>query len=440
MTFSRRRFVSGASALGLSSLFLRHNGVLAAPETSPKRLVLFFTPHGTVWPKWRPVGTTSNFTLPYILEPLNPFKSRLNIIDGVGLGGGGPGAPHTRGPAVLFTGSPLADDGTFTRSDCSGGCTFGWNTSLSVDQEIANRLAGVTPYKSLEFGVKCGGGHPGAFISYRGAAQPNAPRTDPIATFNQLFAGKSLTDTQKARTLSRRLDVLGHAQSDLNRLKGRVSGADWQKLSAHANAVSELQASLKAESTALCTPPTLPVQGSQIFKPWATDRQIDMLVASLACGFSRVASFQYRLGENDGGGEGTYDWLGQTDEHHLTTHDASALAQDKISNIYRWYAQRFAYLLQKLDGIPEGDGTLLDHTLVLWGSEIGIGTNHDISNIPFVMAGGGKAGAKLGQSLKFTGGVLNNQLLVSLCHFMGYADVAKFGSFDAGKGPLPGLL
>jgi hypothetical protein len=213
-------------------------------------------------------------------------------------------------------------------------------------------------------------------------------------------------------------------------------------LNAHAQAIADIQRTLQAKAAA-CTNPATPEardEGSPGFRPWAMDRHIELLSASLACGLTRVASLQFRPGENDGGAEGIYDWLGQTQEHHLTTHDTSPEAQQRITEIYRWYASRFAYLLQTLDSYPETDGTLLDHTLVVWGSEIGEGSNHSIDNIPFVLAGGSRAGVRTGRYLRLAQGTMNHRLLVSMCHFMQFTDVDSFGGADIGKGPLPGLL
>lgn len=440
-----RRDLSKLAATGLVSAALRSFQAQAQTKTIPKRIVLFFTPHGTVWKNWRPGGTptTTEFTLPYILEPLKAFQQKLVLIDGVGLPGDGPGAPHTRGPAVLFTGSPLADDGTFTRGDCSGGCSFGWNTNRSVDQEIAMRLGSATPYSSLEFGVQSGGGFPGSYISYKGPSQPLQPKQDPQVAFSQLFGDSvAQSQAQRARKLSRRLNILSAVQGDLAAARKVVGVADGIKLQAHAQAVADIERALQT-SRAACTLPAQPAKTSSTdpnWRPWAMDRNIELLASSLACGLTNVASLQFRPGENDGGSNGIYSWLGQTSEHHLSTHQTGDEAAQFNSVIYRWYADRFAYLLQKLDSFPEDEGTLLDHTLVIWGSEIGEGRSHDISNIPFVVAGGGLRGNVGGRYLRFPKGTMNQRLLVSACHYMGYDDVQTFGTVDKGSGPLPGLI
>jgi hypothetical protein len=442
---SRRNLLIGsAPSVVLATPFLtaalKSLEAQAAGEV-PKRIVLFFTPHGTVWKNWRPTGT-GGLTFNTILQPLEKFKSKTVVIDGVGLPKDGPGAPHTRGPAVLFSGSPLADDKTFSREDCSGGCNFGWNTGQSVDQEIARRLGNVTPYKSLEFGVRSGGSFPGSCISYQAPAKPNVPRQDPTVAFTQLFANQQLPQAQREKELRRRLDVLSTVNDDFKALQTTVSKADLERLNSHAEAISEIQKTLQATQTS-CTPPAEPMgrsPGSPGFRPWAFDRNSEIIAASLACGLTRVASHMFRPGENDGGQEGIYEWLGHSIEHHLTTHDSSDAAQQRLTEIYRWYAERFAYLLEKLDSFKEGTGTLLDHTLVVWASEVGDGRVHEIENVPVVVAGGGLGGVKGGRSLKFPAGTLNHRLLVSMCHYMGYTDVTKFGTVDNGSGPLAGLL
>jgi hypothetical protein len=439
-----RRDLGKLAGTGFLAAALRAFRAEAQTATPLKRIVLFFTPHGTVWDRWRPQGTptVTNFTLPYILEPLASYQQKLVLLDGIGLPPDGPGAPHTRGPAVLFTGSPLASDNTFQRTDCSGGCTFGWNTYHSVDQEIATRLGGATPYKSLEFGVSSGGGFPGAYISYSAPAQPNPPMQDPYVAFQQLFANQVGSATDKDRKLARRLNVLRAVNGDLASLKTKVSTADATRLQAHVDSLAQIQHALQT-SGAMCALPAQPAQkttSDPMWRTWAMDRQIELLASSLACGLTQVASLQFRPGENDGGAQGIYDWLGQTTEHHLATHDSSTAAQDQIADIYRWYADRFAYLLQKLDSFPEATGTLLDHTLVIWGSELGEGRTHDITNVPFVIAGGGLEGVTGGRYLQFPAGTMNQRLLVSLCHYMGFTDVQTFGTIDQGTGKLPDLL
>jgi hypothetical protein len=160
------------------------------------------------------------------------------------------------------------------------------------------------------------------------------------------------------------------------------------------------------------------------------------LVSAFSCDATRIASLQIRPGENDGY---PYRFLGVDVEHHLTSHDTSAAKQELLAKIYTWYAERFAYLLGRLDAVPEGQGSMLDHTLVIWGSEVGTGSSHDFANVPFVVAGGGGFGVRSGQYLKVLAGTYHNRLIVSAMRYMGAPDVERFGTTDRESGPLAGL-
>jgi hypothetical protein len=173
--------------------------------------------------------------------------------------------------------------------------------------------------------------------------------------------------------------------------------------------------------------------------PEVVDSQIELIAASLACDLTRVASFQYTLGENDNVG---YPWLGINDGHHNLTHAADSDAQswEQVAQIREWYAEKFAQLLDRLEQITEGDGTLLDNTMVVWASELGIGNTHSFKSTPFVVAGGAGGQIETGRYLEFDEAIEHNRLLVSMCQAMGLSDVETFGDTDLGSGPLPGLL
>jgi hypothetical protein len=435
---SRRQLLS---ALGAGAFLAPWLPLLNASgqEEAPRRLLLFFTPHGTVWEKFRPTGTETDFKLTGILQPLAAHQNKLVVVDGLGVREDGPGAPHTKGPALLFTGSPLLDDGAFVREDCSGGCSFGWNSGPSLDQVLAQKIGDKTPYKSLEFGVRSGGGFPGAHISYASAKTPMPPRQDPVAAFSQLFANLNLPEGESAKLRRHRQELLKVIGAELSSVEGRLPRADRPKVQAHRIALDDLQTQL-FRPVPECMAPSKPNTADRPSDaadsvPWTLDRQIELLVAALRCDLTRIASLQLRVGENDGY---PYRFIGVNEEHHGTSHLTTEPDFDKLAAIYTWYANRFAYLLGLLDGVPEGTGTMLDNTLVIWGSEIGTGYSHDFKNVPFVIAGGGNHGVRTGRYLKLAAGVYHNRLLVSAMRFMGM-DVETFGTTDQERGSLPGL-
>jgi hypothetical protein len=411
--------------------------------SAPRRLVLFFTPHGTVWDQWRPTRSGSDFTLSRILQPLAAVKNKITVIDGLGIRADGVGAPHTKGPALLWTASPLLDDGTFKREDCSGGCSFGWNTGPSFDQVLAQRNSGpnLTAFASYEFGVSCSGGSPGAHMIYAGAARPIPPRQDPVAAWQELFSEWLRPAGESKKLRSRRQLAMNVVNAELSALESKVARADLPKVQAHREAMSQLEGQLLLP-IADCTAPAAPdvkqrSSDAADAVPWLVDRQIDLMVAALSCDLTRIASLQIRPGEND---NNPYRFLGVQDEHHTSSHDTSPEKQENIAKIYTWYASRFAALVSKLDAVPEGQGSMLDNTLVIWGSELGTGSTHDFSNVPFVVAGGGAHGVQTGRYLSFERGTTwHNRLIVSAMRYMGATEIERFGTTDRESGPLPDL-
>jgi hypothetical protein len=164
--------------------------------------------------------------------------------------------------------------------------------------------------------------------------------------------------------------------------------------------------------------------------------QIDLLVGALACDATRVASLQYARGL----APTRFSWLGIGEEHHELSHagDSDDVANDKLTQINAWYAGELAYLLTKLASVPEGDGTLLDNCMVVWGNELAKGNAHNHYPVPFVIAGGAGGYLDPGRVVD-CGDTPHNRLLVSICHAMGLTGVQSYGDMDTGTGPLPGL-
>jgi hypothetical protein len=444
MKLGRRALLKGLGLTAAASPFLPLLDATGQTAAPPKRLVLFFTPHGTIWDKWRPTGTETAFTLSPILAPLAAHQSRLTVIAGLGIPDKGVGAPHTKGPSLLWSGSTLADDGTFNRTDCSGGCTYGWNTAPSIDQLVVNALKPATTFKSLQFGVRCGGNNPASRMIYTGAQQPLAPETDPWAAFGRIFTAPAAPNAL-AKLQAERKSTLDVAAAELAALRGRAGAADRAKLDAHAEAIRTLETRLQAMQPATCAPPSFGSSGTKLNAgdvantPTVMDRHFDLIAAALACDLTRVASYQHTIGDNDGT---IYSWLGHTTSHHTMTHapDSDTATWGQVQQIYTFYAQKFAALLDRLAAVKEGAGTMLDNTLVVWGSELGKGNSHSFAQVPFVVAGGASGAVRTGRFLQVAAGTTHNRLLVSIAQAMGVTSMNTVGGTDTGTGPLPGLM
>ncbi|HEY6878205.1 MAG TPA: DUF1552 domain-containing protein [Polyangiales bacterium] len=433
-SFSRRGFLAGLGAVGLAP-YLPILNASGQESLRPKRLLLFFTPHGTPKAAWKPSGSETNFTLGRSLKPLERHRAKICVLSGVNMADTGVGAPHTKGVPLLWTGSKLLDDGTFQRADGSGGATYGWNASASVDQVIASKIGGGTAYKSLEFGVRSGGSNPASRMIYTDAKKPIAPATDPWSQFERLFSSAS------PELGSERISALKIARMELARLAPRIAAADRDKIEMHTQALANLEKRL-TDKSALCAGPTLAAKvnaGDNANTDKVIEAQLELITAALACDLTRVCSLQYSFGDND---NNPYPWLGISEGHHPLTHapDSDSGSWDKVIKIRVWYAEKFASLLDKLDAVKEGDGTLLDNTLVVWGSELGIGNTHSFKSTPFVVAGGAAGAVPMGRYLEYNEQVQHNRLLVAVCNAMGLPDVKTFGNTDNGMGPLAKLL
>ncbi len=173
--------------------------------------------------------------------------------------------------------------------------------------------------------------------------------------------------------------------------------------------------------------------------PVVSRLQIDMMVMAMACDLTRVGSIMWN--RSVGGARHTWVDPAMDRGHHDLSHDGDTLTDtvEKLTKINVWYAEQFAYLLKSLNDIPEGDGTMLDNTLIVWGNELADGWSHSQHPIPLVLAGRAGGALQTGRYLDF-GDARHNGLLVSLCNIMGLSEVTSFGSLDDGSGPLAGLV
>lgn len=426
MKLDRRAFLRGALALPLLGI-VRDASPRGREATGPRRFVAFFTPNGTENSQtaWRPTGGETDFQLSPILEPLEPFRRHLLVLDGLGLESsyaGTDGEGHRGGAASVLTGAVPGVGG------------------ISVDQELANRIGGATRLPSLELSVQSFGSSPLSRISYAAAGVPLAPENDPRAVFDRLFGELQLDPDAARAALRRRHTIFDALQADFAALDGRLGAEDRRRLDEHLTALRELEARLDAVPVldGACTVPDLgelPDLRDPGAMPAIGRAQMDLLAAAFACDQTRVASLMW----SRGGSYVTYPWLGIAEAHHDLGHhaDDDADANAKLTAINRWYAEQLAYLAGALAVIPEGDGTVLDHTVILWCNELSKPNVHSRRDMPFVLLGGAAGAFRTGRYLRYPG-VAHNDLLVSILHAFG-ADVTTFGDPRFCTGPLPGL-
>ncbi|WP_309891992.1 DUF1552 domain-containing protein [Archangium sp.] len=440
---SRRSLLTGLGGAALSLPLLEGvphwlnplRSAHAAPAgRAPLRFLVMWTPNGTIPEHWTPTGTETAFRLSPILEPLTPHQGDILILDGLDALSAykGPGDAHQKATGQCLTGTEL-QEGTFAGAD---GHSAGWANGISVDQAIANHVGNQTRLRSLELGVFVSGANINSRISYRGPAQPLPPENRPRAAFEHLFGDPSETPAARAERVARRKSVLDSVTGRYQSLLPKLSTADRLKVEQHLTALREIEQRLDTNPVLGCQAPARPrdVAVDNLDNiPELGRLQMDMLVSALACDLTRVGTLMWMNSATDK----TYPWLGIHEGHHELSHrgDTDLDAKTKLTKIYRWYAEQFAYLLAKLKSVPEGNGTMLDNTLVVWISEHSKGNVHDRRGLPYVAAGRAGGAVRPGRWVRYTGEVPHNNLWVSCLNMFG-VPATTFGNPAYCTGPL----
>ncbi len=434
LNFSRRKFIAGLGAATALTPFIPILEGQAGQTGYPKRFVLLFSANGTIHENWVPSGTENDFTLNTILSPLEPYKDRLIVLDGLRVIRQGPGDGHQKGMGCMWTGNTLLESGEFQGGD---GSTAGWAGGISIDQEIANAIGTKTAYKSLEFGVQTGGATVWSRMSYAGSNQPIAPEDSPGAMFDRLFADLGVDTSAIDKLKAERRSVIDLVKGDLASLQSKYSGADKQKIDAHLEAMREIERRNEL-ATPVCEQPEQSFdfdhRANENF-PLTSRQMIDQMVMALACDLTRVASLQWSRSVSNT----RFDWIGISEGHHDISHygDSDPNMVDWITRINTWYAEEVKYLLDAMDAVPEGDGTMLDNSIIVWGNELSRGNSHGNYPVPFVVFGGGGGALQTGRFLSYDDEP-HNRMLVSLARAMDH-QIDTFGNNDPGSGGLNGF-
>ena len=443
MTFpshDRRQFLReigvGAAAMpflaGLSSVRADSDH----PAPTAKRLVIVFTPNGTLpdefWPKQ--LGDEHELVLSSMLESLNPFRDQMLMLKGVNNLIRGDGDGHMRGMSCLLTAIKLNPGNIMG----GGGTPAGWASGPSIDQELRkfyqSQDESRTRFGSLEFGVAVPNrADPWTRMCYVDDNQPVAPIDDPGQMFEKIYGHVKGQDQLTS--------VLDFVRKDLRKIDGRISAEDRVLVAEHLQQVRQLEqdiAATKDEQELSHPEPEIDPEIELVNDntPQISRMQIDLLVSALANNMTRVASLQYMRSV----GQARMRWLEIQEGHHGLSHepDDNQSAHDKLKRINSWFAAEVAYLAQRLAETPEPDGrggTMLDNTQIVWVNELGKGNNHTLDNLPLLLIGGG-AGFRMGRAIDL-GGVPHNRFWLSLAHGLGHHELAHFGTKKlCADGPL----
>lgn len=422
---------------------LRPLGVARGAEAAagpPTRLAFLYVPNGVHVPDWKPAQVGSDFTLPWILEPLAPVRDKLTVLSGLTLdqarAHGDGGGDHARSlAAFLTTAHPLKTAGGDIRA------------GVSVDQVAAQHVGGATRLSSLELGCEkglqagsCDTGYSCAYssnIAWRTESMPLAKEVDPKAVFERLFAGGSPGESAAARARRQlyRRSVLDAVLSDAAGLRSRVGKHDQRKLDQYLHSIREVERRLEqVVAEGPLEPPANQTAPSGIPASYGEHVRLmyDLLALAFQADVTRVATFVLA---NEGSNR-SYKEIDVPDGHHdLSHHGGDQEKQAKIRQINRFHVEHLGYFLAKLRDSAEGEANVLEHALVVYGSGIGDGNAHNHDQLPILLAGGGHGTLAGNRHLEFPDETPLGNLYVELLNRLGVT-TERFGDSTGG---LPGL-
>lgn len=391
--------MSSTSAFGAAAV---------ADGEPPRRMAFMFVPNGVHVPDWTPQTEGFGFELPYILEPLANVRDNLLVISGLthdkGRANGDGAGDHARSASVFLTGAqPRKTSGSNIRS------------GTSADQHAAQVIGHETRFPSLELGCEqgrgagnCDSGYSCAYssnIAWSSESTPVGKETNPRLVFERLFSDKPATQTDKnqARRQLLRKSILDFVSADALRLQKRLGGNDRSKLDEYLNGVREIERRIELAEKEAASGEADEVLGYAIPTGQPAEYgdhvrlMFDMMALAFQTDATRISTFMLA----NAGSNRSYRNLDVPDGHHeLSHHRGDPKKHAKIRKINRFHVQQLAYFLEKLKSIPEGDGTLLDNCMLVYGSGLSDGNRHNNENLPLLFAGGGGGTIDTGRHLR----------------------------------------
>jgi len=433
--FSRRAILK---RLGLGAGFLpllsteRARG--AAAGGFPLRFIGITWTDGICPPNFYTTGAAGPLpaTLPSILQPLAPWSSKLllmrsankqtspfdlKVMMDLGASYGG----HFTYPALL-TGGVSSPNGTDAVPTISA-------TAASIDQIYADNLLATAMVTNTQLNVGC---RPyKSYTSYRAGGTANTQQTDPYKLFTSLFGGTGMPATQVAALLARRKSVLDFVGGELTTFSKNLGTDDKGKVQVHLDSIRALEAQLTAgTSPSTCAAPTITPAGLNFNTvdnyPNHVKFMADLVAAAVICGKARAVTMD--LIDNGGGNSLTFPWLSiPSPDFHAIAHQGSANYAQKAVIDQWFYQQCVAEIVGQLAAVSEGNGTVLDNTVILVANDMSEGAQHYVGNIPYVLVGSGGGFFKTGRTVTFPSQVPNNYLLTSILHALGMTGVTGVG-------------
>jgi len=440
-SLSRRRFLRGLGAcLALpafesfrpfSASAAGAGQMAASPTGAPLRMAFVYFPNGAIPANWWPKGEGKDFELSRTLQPLENVKHRLQILAGLDHVNATPGpdgaGDHARASGTFLTG---------VRVKKTAGADI--HAGISIDQVTANQIGHLTRFPSLELTCdavrksgNCDSGYSCAYqynLSWRSPTQPVAPEPNPRLLFERLFGAGSPGERKESlqRRQQQQRSILDFVLEDAHSLQGQLAARDKQKLDEYLGSVREVEK--RIESAEQFGPAPDPAVETPAGIPHAFEEYVqimyDMMILAFQTDSTRIASF---LLANEGSNR-AFPEIGIAEGHHFLTHHRNKQEMiDKVAEIDLWYMKQFGKFLEKMEQTRDLDGhSLLENSMIVYGSGNADGNRHTHVNLPVILAGSGGGTLMPGRYTKL-GGVPMSNLLLSLADRLGISGVERHG-------------
>ena len=394
---SRRTLLRGTSAaIALPMLDVMQSAAASPPGASPvHRVAVVYVPNGIVMKDWTPEDTGAEFKFPRILKPLEQFRDSITVISGLNntAGNKAKGGGHAKASGSFLSGmSPKFTAG----ADVRAGVTF--------DQVAARKWAAETRVPSLQLGLEdsrmvgnCDSGSSCAYtncISWIDAETPLGVDVNPRSVFERLFGNvdPGLSPEIRARRALYRRSILDVTQESTRRLVSELGVADRRKMDEYLTSIREVEKRINYAEQDERVPTVDKPSGIPFEFPEYAKLMLDLQVIAFQSDLSRVSSIMF-------GREGsvrTYPEIGIADPHHpLTHHRGHPDFIERVTKINCLHAELFAYFLGRLKSVQDGAGTLLEQSVILYGSALSDGNSHSSNDLPLLVAGGPQGGQHL---------------------------------------------
>lgn len=458
---SRRAALRGAGGVAIGLPFLDAmlgTGRRAARAAAfPTRFLVFFHPNG--FPResmWFPTVNGSDFTLPAMMSALNRHKGDLTFLGPIrneaSYHGPATGQAHDVGIGTLLSGTEcVSGPGDGACSIISAGSAGG----PTLDQVVAQKIGTTTKFRSLQLGFNdkndCRFLQQSLIqetLCYEGVGRRLPPIGKPGDAFAKIFGGgggQVLDPTAAERLRQRKQSVLDAVKGDIGELSAKLGAGDRTRLDGHLAIIRDLEKRLASAPppSSTCQNPSAPpvslasgVGNDDNRLKDVSPLMIDLAVQAMACDLTRVVALQW----GEAGGSRQYPFVGFNDMFHWHFADQPGNPKwEAYVRIFEWFAGEVAYLLDKMKSVPEGPGTMLDNTLVLWLSDLGLQNAHSRNNLGMVLAG--KAGGLIqgNRFVRVASTATTNDLYTSILNLFGIP-ATTFGNPAYSHGPLAGVV